>query len=221
VADLGAGLESARPRPSSVLSVDLERGRCAADGQRRENAGIGQLAGRVEPRGRLDAMLDARRPPEVETSPAAALAGVRSATVDLEPRLSLSAKLLAALGVPVPGADVTASLWKGASGFTFEVGDVMENQVDVARLGRALMGRRIERTPATAVFLDGDGTGLYLLTRTLTSRSFAVRGTSDRGQSVKVAVGPIRDLLGKASATVSWSGPPSARTRSPFRARRR
>jgi hypothetical protein len=118
--------------------------------------------------------------------------------------------------VPVPGVDVTASLWKGASGFTFEVGDVMENQVDVARLGRALMGRRIERTPATAVFLDGDGTGLCLLTQTLTSRSFAVRGTSDRGQSVKVAVDAIRDLLGTASATVSWSGPPSARTRSPF-----
>jgi hypothetical protein len=161
---------------------------------------------RVEPRGRLEAMLDDLHVtfPEVQTAPAANLTGVRSASVDFELGLTLSAKFLAALGVPIPGADVTASLWQGASGFTFEVNDVSENQVDVAYLGRAIQGRRIERTPATGVFFSGDGTSLYLITRTLTSLSFAIRGTSSKGQSVKVAVDAVKDLLGEASTDVSW-----------------
>jgi len=161
----------------------------------------------VEPRGSLVAMLDDAEVqlPDVGVSPAAALSGVRSASVDLDLGLSLSARFLAALGVPVPGAEATASLWKGATGFTFEVEDVEERSVDVAVLGRSLQGRRVERTPATAVFFDGDGTELYLVTRTLTGRSFAVRGTSDRGQSVRIAVEAIPDLLGKASAGVAWT----------------
>jgi hypothetical protein len=162
---------------------------------------------RVEQRGSLGAMLDDGEVawPAPQSAPAAALSGVRSAEVDVELGLSLSAKFLAALGVPAPGADVTASLWNGASGFTFEVKDVVEHQVDVAVLGRALQGRHIERTPATAVFFDGDGTELFLITRTLTSQSFAIRGTSRHGQSVKVAVDAVADLLGKASGDVTWS----------------
>jgi hypothetical protein len=160
----------------------------------------------VEPRGRLEAMLD--RPvdlPQVEVAAVAGLSGVRSASVDLELGLSLSAKFLAALGVPIPGAAVNASLWQGASGFTFEVRDVLENQMDVARLGGALEGRRINRTPATAVFFDGSGTELYLITRTLTTKTFGIRGTSSGNQSVKVSVDAIPDLLGEASATVAWN----------------
>lgn len=159
----------------------------------------------VEPRGSLAAMLDeAVALPTAHQAPVSGLSGLRSTSVDLELGLSLTAKFLAGLGVPLPGAEVTASLLKGASACSFEVDDVVEQHVDVALLGRALQGRRIDRTPATAVFFDGSGVDLYLITRTLTSKSFAVRGTSTKGQKVKVAVGAIPDLLGEASGTVSW-----------------
>lgn len=162
---------------------------------------------RVEPRGRVEAMVDggplALPPPSA--APVAELAGIRSAAVDLDLGVALSATFLSALGVPVPGAEVTASLWRGASGFTFEVHDVVEHDVDIAALGQALEGRRIVRNAATAVFFTGDGTDLYLITRTLTSPSFSVRATGSGGQSIGVAVDGLADLLGQAGATVSWT----------------
>jgi hypothetical protein len=161
---------------------------------------------RVEPRGRIEPMLDGAPLilPTPDPAPVADLAGVRSAAVDLQLGVSLSATFLAALGAPVPGADVTASLWQGASGFTFEVHDVVEHQMDIAQLGQALQGRRIVRNAATAVFFAGDGTQLYLITRTLTSPSFSVRATRSNGQSIKVAVDGVADLLGQASAAIAW-----------------
>lgn len=162
---------------------------------------------RVEPRGRLEAMLDGEPPrlPEVETATVANLTGVRSAAVDVNIGGNLSASFLVALGVPVPGAEVAASLWKGASGFTFEVRDVRQHQIDIAYLGRALAGRQVARTPATEVFFGPKATKLLLITRTLTSPSFAVRAVGQGGQSVKVAVDGVANLLGKAEAGVSWS----------------
>lgn len=159
----------------------------------------------VNVRGALVHMLDGRAElPEPEATRAAGMSGTRSTSVDLKLGLDLTAKFLTALGVPVPGAEVTASLWKGATRLDFHVEDVVENQVDIAQLGRALHGRRIARTPATEVFFSGDGTGLYVITGTLTTTSFAVHGEAESGQTVSVAVDAIRDLIGEASAGVSW-----------------
>lgn len=159
----------------------------------------------VSARGALTHLLDGPvKLPEPKATPTAGLSGTRSTSVDLKLGLDLTAKFLTALGVPVPGAEVTASLWQGATRLTFHVDEVAEHQVDIAELGSAMRGRRLARTPATKVFFSGDGTGLYLITGTLTTTSFAVHGEAERGQSVEVAVDAIQDLIGTASATVSW-----------------
>jgi len=161
---------------------------------------------RVEPRGHLRYILEGEPPgfPPVTSSPAAAMSGTRSAEVKAALGLDLSAKFLSALGLPVPGADLTATLWQGASTFTFEVRDVIDNQVDLAHLGQAINGRLVARTPATEIFLADETQQLLLITRTLTTPTFAVRATGTGGQTVKIAVDGISDLVGSAHADVSW-----------------
>ena len=161
---------------------------------------------KVEPRGELKYMLDGGPPtlPQVTSASTAALSGVRSTDVDVKLGLSLSAAFLAALGVPVPGAEVSASVWEGASGFTFEVRDVVEHQVDIGALGQALRGHLLAETAATKLFLADRSVELMLITRTLTTRSFAMRATGAGGQALHVAVDGIANLVGKANAGVSW-----------------
>ena len=161
---------------------------------------------RVEPRGHLRYILEGEPPgfPPVTSSPAAAMSGTRSAEVKAALGLDLSAKFLSALGLPVPGADLTATLWQGASTFTFEVRDVIDNQVDLAHLGQTINGRLVARTPATEIFLADETQPLLLITRTLTTPTFAVRATGTGGQTVKIAVDGISDLVGSAHADVSW-----------------
>ena len=142
----------------------------------------------VSARGALTHLLDGPiELPEPEATPTAGLSGTRSTSVDLKLGLDLTAKFLTALGVPVPGAEVTASLWQGATRLNFHVEEVTEHQVDIAELGSAMRGRRLARTPATEVFFSGDGTGLHLITGTLTTTSFAVHGEAESR-----AVGPSR-----------------------------
>lgn len=161
---------------------------------------------RVEPRGHLRYILEGDPPefPPVTSSPAAAMSGARSAEVKAKLGLDLSAKFLSALGLPVPGADLTATLWEGAATFTFEVRDVMDNQVDLAHLGQAINGRLVAPTPATEIFLADETQQLLLITRTLTTPTFAVRAGGAGGQAVKIAVDGITDLVGSARAGVSW-----------------
>jgi hypothetical protein len=160
---------------------------------------------KVEPRGHLRYLLDGSvRLPSVTSAPVADLAGVRSAAVDVKLGLSLSAKFLAALGVPVPGAEVSAALWDGASRFSFEVRDVVEHQIDIGELGRRLQGHVLARTPATELFLTDDSVQLLLITRTLTTGSFSVLATTNGGQSVQVAVDGLDKLVGKVDVGVSW-----------------
>ena len=161
---------------------------------------------RVEPRGHLQHILEGDAPvfPPVTSSPAAAMSGTRSAEVRARLGLDLSAKFLSALGLPVPGADLAATLWRGASTFTFEVRDVMDNQVDLAQLGQAINGRLVAQTPATEIFLTDETQQLLLITRTLTTPTFAVRASSAGGQAIKIAVDGITDLVGSAHADVSW-----------------
>lgn len=133
---------------------------------------------KVEPRGQLRNLLEGPvRLPSVTSARAAELAAVRSDAVDVTLGLSLSAKSLAALGVPVPGAGVAASLWDGAPGFSFEVRDVMEHQIDLGELGQRLQGHVLARTPATELFLTDRSVELVIITRTLSTGSFSVRAT--------------------------------------------
>lgn len=161
---------------------------------------------KVEPRGQLQYLLEGEPPklPPVTSASTAGLSSVRSTAVDAKLGVSLSAAFLAALGVPVPGAEVSASLWQGASGFTFEVRDVIQHQVDIAALGRALKGHVLAQTAATKLFLTDRSVELLLITRTLTTSSFVVRATGSGGQTVHVSVDGITDLIGKANADVSW-----------------
>lgn len=161
---------------------------------------------KVEPRGELKYMLDGEPPtlPQVTSAPTAALSGVRSTAVDVKLGLSLSATFLTALGVPAPGAEVSASVWEGISGFTFEVRDVVEHQVDIGALGQALKGHILAETAATKLFLADRSIELMLITRTLTTRGFAIRATGAGGHALHVAVDGIANLVGKANAGVSW-----------------
>jgi hypothetical protein len=163
---------------------------------------------RVEPRGHLRYILEGDEPafPPVTSFPAAAMSGTRSAEVKAKLGLDLSAKFLSALGLPVPGAEVTTTLWQGASVFTFEVRDVLDNQVDLAQLGQAINGRLVARNPATEIFLTDESQQLLLITRTLTTPTFAVRASGAGGQAVKIDIDGIADLVGSAHADVSWKG---------------
>jgi hypothetical protein len=161
---------------------------------------------RVEPRGHLKYYFEGEPPelPQVTSSPVASLTGTRSAEVKASLGLDLSANFLSALGLPVPGAQITATLWDGASTFSFEVRDVAENQVDLAELGRAIDGFTVDDNATTSIFLTDKWQELLLITRTLTAPAFAVRATRAGGQTVDAAVDGIADLLGTAQAGVSW-----------------
>jgi hypothetical protein len=87
----------------------------------------------------------------------------------------------------------------------FEVRDVIQHQVDVSELGRALNGCRIVRNPATDVFFSDEKTRLLVITRTLTSACFAVHAFDKAGQSVKLQLEGLADILGGAKTNVSWT----------------
>jgi len=161
---------------------------------------------RVEPRGHLRYLFEGDPPelPAVTSSPAAAMSGTRSADVKAKLGFDLSATFLSALGLPVPGASLAATLWEGASTFSFEVRDVMDNQVDLVELGQAIRGRLVAQNPATEFFLTDESQQLLLITRTLTTPAFAVRASGAGGQAVEIAVDGIAELVGKANADVSW-----------------
>jgi hypothetical protein len=161
---------------------------------------------RVEPRGHLQYILEGAGPtfPPVVSSPATEMSGTRSAEVNAKLGIDLSAKFLSALGLPAPGVGLSADLWAGASTFTFEVRDVKDNQVDLARLGQAIKGRLVARTPATEIFLRDESQQLLLITRTLTATTFSVRARAADGQALKLSVDGIANAVGTAHAGVSW-----------------
>ena len=73
---------------------------------------------RVEPRGRLDAMLSGAAPslPRPTSVEVADLRGQRSTTLDLSVGADLTAAFLGALGLPVPGAEVGGHVVGGCRG---------------------------------------------------------------------------------------------------------
>jgi hypothetical protein len=162
---------------------------------------------RVEPRGRLVVMLDgAATPlPHPTADAVAELRGQRSATVDLSVGAELTAAFLGGIGLPLPSANLEATLWKGARKVSFEVRDVVERRVDIARLGSAVDGRRIRRNAATEVFFVEPKAQMLVITRTLSSPRFAVHATSRAGQSVKIDLDGLAEVLGNASADVAWT----------------
>ncbi len=164
---------------------------------------------RVEPRGRLISFIsdgNAIDWPLVTSHVTAGMSGLRSASLDVELGLTLTATFLNALGVPLPGAELNTSLWKGTSSLDFEVRDVEERQVDVGYLGRAVSGHKVDsRSPASAIFFGNNDVRMLIITRTLTSPHFAVRSTGTGGQSAGIAVDAIADLFGKVDVDVAWS----------------
>ena len=143
--------------------------------------------------------------PDPEVAPAAALSGLRSSSTDAKFGAELTGKLLQGLGVPIPGAEVQASLWKGASEFSFQVNDVEESSVNVGALGLALMGKTLNtENPAAIIFIPPSEARMHIVTRTLASPHITVRAKDSKGQSLDIGVDAIADVLGEASARVKW-----------------
>jgi hypothetical protein len=162
---------------------------------------------RVHERGRLANLIAGEVPalPQPRSEEVADLNGLRSAAVDVGLGAELSANFLAALGMPLPSASLEASLWKGASKLMFEIREVTQHNVDISQLGRDLEGRRIQRNATTDLFFTSSTTNLHIITRTLTSATFAVTATSSKGQSFQVGVDGLADVLGQAHGRVSWN----------------
>ena len=154
---------------------------------------------RVYPRGRLAKLIAGGTAtlPRPKSEQVADLSGIRSAAVGVGFGAKLSANFLAALGVPLPSINLAASLWKGASGLMFEVREVTQHDVDISQLGRDLEGRHIQRNATTDVFFSPSTTRLHVITRTLTSPSFAVTAANKKGQSVEVGADGLADFLGR------------------------
>ncbi len=161
---------------------------------------------RVYTRGRLANLIAGDIPilPPLNSEKVTGLSGVRSAAVDVGFGAKLSANFLAALGLPLPSPNLTASLWKGASRLVFEVREVTQYDVDISQLGRVLEGSHIQRNATTDLFFASSTTKLHVITRTLTSPSFAVTATNNKGQSVEVGADGLADFLGQAHGHVSW-----------------
>jgi hypothetical protein len=160
----------------------------------------------VEPRGHLKYYFEGEPPalPAIASFPVASLTGTRSAELKASLGLDLSANFLTALGLPVPGARLAATLWDGAAKFSFVVRDVTENLVDLAELGKAIDGLPVGDNATTSIFLTDASQELLLISRTLTAPSFAVRATHTGGQAFEAAVDGLADVLGEARAGVSW-----------------
>lgn len=161
---------------------------------------------RVYPRGRLAKLIAGGTPtlPRPKSEQVAGLTGVRSAAVDVGLGAKLSANFLAALGVPLPSINLGASLWKGASGLVFEVREVTQHDIDISQLGQDLERRHIQRNATTDLFFSPSTTKLHVITRTLTSPSFAVTATNKKGQSIEVGADGVADFLGEVHGNVSW-----------------
>ena len=163
---------------------------------------------RAERRGGLLALLEREAPielPAIKCNSVTEMAGTRSAEVDVGLGIELTATFLHALGLPLPGASATATLWKGATGMSFEVRDVEQHEIDVAALGEALVGSSVRRSsPAARIFFEDSKVRMFILTRTLTSRHFGVRSSVQGGQSLDVKIDAISDIIGTTDATVKW-----------------
>ena len=103
----------------------------------------------VQPRGRLAVMIDGEpvELPKSHQDKVAALSGELSTAVDLGLGIDLTAKFFTALGIPIPSAQASATLWQNAHQIRFEVLDVVQHQVDVSELGLAVNGRGSPATP--------------------------------------------------------------------------
>jgi hypothetical protein len=168
--------------------------------------GLAVIDRKVQPRGALSGLLadDGVPLPGPVTVPVVDLSGLRSASLDLKVGASLTAGFLAALGLPIPGADVSLTLLSGARSVDFEVRDVSECMVDLGAVGKALSGRTLADNPATKVFLTDSSVRLLFVSRVLRSRHFAVHTKGEAGQSAEVSVDAIEDLIGKAHGSVGW-----------------
>ena len=158
----------------------------------------------VEIRGELGPLVVGTEPlvlPPITNAVATDIAGINTAQVNGQ----LAARLLQGLGLPIPGASLDLSLWKGASRFSFDVRDVRERRIDIGALGQALRGCSIDPShPAAAIFFANDGTEMHVISRTLVSHQVVVRGENEKGQAVDVSIDAIKDVFGAVNAKLEW-----------------
>lgn len=159
---------------------------------------------RLQKRGSLPTLYDDVTWPEPEVPDLLPdMAGKRSVDVDVKLGAKLTAKLLKAMGLPVPGASADLQLWKGVSECAFEVADVKQSDVEIDLIAGSVADHRLPNNAATEFFFNGHHE-MFLITRILTSTDFSVVLKAERGQKVKVDVDAIDELFGKAHVEGSW-----------------
>jgi hypothetical protein len=163
----------------------------------------------VELRGDLGRLLDGNEPrlPAAVSAPAADLSGSRSTDLDVGLGAQLTANFLDALGLPVPAANVEATLLRGSRAVSFEVRDVREHRVDVGALGDAVRGRRVDpaHPAARAVFFGDHPADMLVISRILTSPSFVLRTTRSARAGATLELDAFHDQLGAGRAALTWS----------------
>ena len=157
----------------------------------------------VELRGRLPPLLEAGAGlelPEPLAAKASDISGMVSSKVSGAFGIALTTRFLAALGIPAPGGEIETAAAR-VGNLTFEVRDVESRSVDVSDLGAALHGHKMRQMPSTAIFLDGSGTEMQIITRTLVSPQIAVRSAGNHTAGASASVDAIAEIFGKVEGS--------------------
>ena len=159
-------------------------------------AWIGPLADVVE--GELP---DSLAPERWKTSEMADVSVRRTRSIDIELGLTVLEGFLAGFGAHSPAI---ATQFKGAKSISFSFSDVLRTYVDIAAIGRALAGTRIDRTiPSNAVFFGDDPWRLNVIDSTIASSDFSLAVTAPADQGFTLQVPVIQGLIGDGRVSVN------------------
>jgi hypothetical protein len=155
--------------------------------------------------------------PKIKDDPVSDLSGVVASTADASLGAEITSKFIEQfVKIPVSGAELTANIWEGATGFSFQVRDVRQKYFELGELGNALRGRRVDRSqPAADIFFPPESSvdsfvsapqppQMYIITRTLTSPHVTIKAVGEHGLGLEAKVDAIEGLLGSANAKIGW-----------------
>jgi hypothetical protein len=129
------------------------------------------------------------------------ISGRRSRQIKLDIGLYILGGFLNSFGITP--AELEAKLGDVAN-LSIAFPSVQRSAVDINQLGRALSGRRIERSnAAAAIFFEESDYELLVIDSVLTSNRLSLKLTGQQNRELALDVTGLQELLGKAGAKVS------------------